>query len=388
VASDSQTASSPDVATFTDSYLPTINGVTYTVETIRDRWRERDNRMAVVYPDGDRTPDVGEYPIRSVRFPFYDGYRVSAPQIPDAVLDVDLVHAHTPFGVGLAGLRLARRQNLPFVVSYHTPTSEYISYLSSGVRLGRALRRLTRRYERWFLERADVVIVPSESTRQSVQDDLGVNTPVELIPNGVDTRRFRPVDTREFLAEYDLETAEPLVGYTGRHGYEKCLETILDAAETLDVTVVFGGDGPAREELAEEATGRDGVDARFLGFLDRDDLAAFYASLDVFLFPSPVETQGLVALEANACGTPVVGADSGALATTIDDDVTGYQFDTGNVEEFRAKIRAALQNQERLGKNCVARRDQTGVEHAMDRIESVYDRVEPYSSSSSAMRSS
>ena len=97
----------PAVAVFTDTYLPTVNGVTYTVQSWSERWRDRGGRMDVVYPRSEHVPERYEYPVASAPFPFYDGFRVGAPCVPSAVRDADLVHAHTPFGVGLAGLRLA-----------------------------------------------------------------------------------------------------------------------------------------------------------------------------------------------------------------------------------------------------------------------------------------
>ncbi|MUV89024.1 glycosyltransferase, partial [Halapricum sp. CBA1109] len=196
-----------------------------------------------------------------------------------------------------------------------------------------------------------------------------------VVPNGVDTDIFRPVDTEEFREKYDLGEG-PLVGYTGRHGFEKCLTDILDATAGMDATVVFGGDGPAREELEARAERRD-RDVRFLGFLDREELPAFYSVLDVFAFPSPVETQGLVALEANSCGTPVVGVDSGALSDTIDDGVTGYHYPRGDIDAFRRLLERALDERERLSENCLDTRDTNSVEHAVDRLCSVYAQVLP-----------
>ncbi|MFC7045228.1 glycosyltransferase [Halobacteriaceae archaeon GCM10025711] len=365
----------PSVAAFTDTYLPTVNGVTYTIAAWRDRWQARGGRMAVVYPDADDyDPGPDEYPVRSLPFPFYEGYRLGAPRTPEAARDVDLIHAHTPFAVGLAGLRLARRRNLPFVVSYHTPTSEYAEYLVSGDRTAGAIQRVSERYERWFLDRADVVLTPSEVTRDHVRDTLGVSAPVETLSNGVNVDRFRPVDPTAFVERHDLDVDRPLVGYTGRHGYEKRLHEVVDAATDLDVTVVFGGDGPAREDLERQAADSD-ADVRFLGFLDRDDLPAFYSALDVFAFPSPVETQGLVALEANACGTPVVGANSGALATTIRDGETGYHFESGDVDGFRAAIRRALADRDHLSQVCLDRREQISVGNTIDSLVDVYESV-------------
>ena len=363
------------VAAFTDTYLPTVNGVTYTVKTWRDTWRARGGRMDVVYPGSDDySPSSGEYPVRSLPFPFYEGFRLGMPRIPDEVGNVDVVHAHTPFALGLSGLRLARREDLPFVASYHTPTGEYAAYLTSVESFEDRIEGLSERYERWFFDHADTVITPSKATRHYLLETVGVDTDVTVISNGVDVDRFAPVDTADFRRKYDL--TGPLVGYTGRHGYEKCLDDVVDvvAEADVDATLVFGGDGPARDNLERRAANR-GVDARFLGFLPREELPAFYSSLDAFLFPSPVETQGIVALEANACGTPVVGVDSGALADTVDDGVTGYHFTPGDVDGFVAAIRRTLAEHERLRANCLNRRDAISVDHAVDELAAVYERV-------------
>jgi 1,2-diacylglycerol 3-alpha-glucosyltransferase len=363
------------VAVFTDTYLPTVNGVTYTVKAWRDCWAERGGRMDVVYPRTDGyAPRAGEYPVGSLPFPFYPGFRLGIPWIPRRVRDVDVVHAHTPFAVGLAGLRLARRHDRPFVASYHTPTAEYADYVAPVDSVETLVEGASERYEKWFLDHADAVLAPSEATATHLTDEVGVETPVTVIPNGIDTERFRPVDAAAFRGRHGLGDAETLIGYTGRHGYEKRLEDVVDAAADLDATVVFGGDGPAREALERQASDR-GVDARFLGFLDREELPAFYSALDVFVFPSPVETQGLVALEANACGTPVVGANDGALADTVEDGVTGYHFETADIESLRASIRRALAERDRLGTACLDRRDRHGVDRAVDRLADVYDRI-------------
>ncbi|WP_416839357.1 glycosyltransferase [Haloferax sp. DFSO52] len=362
------------VTAFTDTYLPTVNGVTYTIQTWRERWHRRGGRMDVVYPkDNDYAPESGEFPVRSLPFPFYEGMRVGVPRVPDAVGDADIVHAHTPFGLGLAGLRLARRRDLPFVATYHTPTGEYAEYLSSVNVIERGVERTAERYERWFFDRADAVIVPSEDAKRRLRDEVGVDAHVVVLSNGIDIERFAPADGDAFRARYDLGDG-PLVGYTGRHGYEKELDELVRAAVGLDATLVFGGDGPARDELAQLAADLD-VDARFLGFLDREELPAFYSALDVFGFPSPVETQGLVALEANACGTPVVGVNDGALEDTVEDGETGYHYESGDIDSFRRGIQRALAERDELSTRCLARRDEVSVEHSVDRLAALYERL-------------
>lgn len=363
----------PAVAAFTDSYLPTVNGVTYTVSTWRDRWTERGGRMDVVYPAADHDPVDGEYPVRSRKFPFYDGYHVSLPRIPSAVRDVDLVHAHTPFGLGIAGRRLAKKADVPLVAHYHTPTGAYADYVAPRG-TSRLVRGAATRWERRYLSRADVVATPSEHTAEHLRDDLGLDTRVVVLPNGVDIRTFRPTHPGAFRRRHDLPEDRPIVGYTGRQGYEKQLPDLVEACADLDVTLVFGGDGPARGDLEALADDHD-VDARFLGFLDREELPEFYCALDVFAFPSPVETQGIVALEAMASGTPVVGANAGALRDTIDDGVTGYHYEPGDLDGFRDAIECGLANATNLSTNCLARREDVSVDRAIDRLDDLYASV-------------
>jgi len=363
----------PRVAAFTDTYLPTVNGVTYTVKTWRERWTDRGSQMEVVYPRSDHEATAGEHPVSSLPFPFYDGFRVGVPQVPKAVSQADVVHAHTPFSLGVGGFRLSRRLDVPLVASYHTPISEYASYISFNGAVEKAVRSSATRYERWFLDRADLIVAPSERTAEHVRENVGVATPVEVVANGVDVEFFSPVDSDPFRERYDLPDG-PLVGYTGRHGYEKCLDDVIDAADGLDVTLVFGGDGPARDDLERKADDV-GVDARFLGFLDREELPEFYSALDVFAFPSPVETEGLVAMEANACGTPVVGVDSGALSDTVVDGKTGFRYPEGDIDAFRERIERALSEYDALRETCLDHRETVSVEHSVDRLADVYGRL-------------
>jgi glycosyltransferase involved in cell wall biosynthesis len=363
----------PRVATFTDTYLPTVNGVTYTVQTWRDRWIDRGGHMDVVYPESGHEPRTDEYPVRSLPFPFYDGYRIGMPEIPSDVRDADIVHAHTAFSLGMAAKRLAGKIDAPLIASYHTPTSEYAEYIAFSNYIESPLRASAEQYERWYLNHADRIIVPSERTASYIRE-LGSSVDVTVISNGVDIEFFSPPTDSDFRDRHGLPDG-PLVGYTGRHGYEKCLDDILTACEGLNVTVVFGGDGPARSELEAAAAATD-LDVRFLGFLDRTELPELYGALDVFAFPSPVETQGLVALEANCCGTPVAGVDAGALSNTIDDGETGYSYQEGDMDGFQDAIERVLAEREQLREACLERRQEVSVEHAIDRLSEVYESVQ------------
>lgn len=362
------------VCAFTDTYLPTVNGVTYTIKSWHDGWCSNGGAMDVVYPSSNGfEPTEDEHPVRSVSFPFYDGYRLGLPVIPDEVEDGDIVHAHTPFSLGLAALRQARRTDAPLIASYHTPTGEYTTYLAPFDPLARSLSRVSLRYERWFLNRADVVTAPTETTANYLTETVGIDHDVHVVSNGVDLSMFAPTDPGEFIEHHDLPE-RPRIGYTGRHGYEKNLEEMLHAVANgpKEWSLVIAGEGPATDDLIDLAGDLD-IDVTFLGFLDREELPSFYASLDVFAFPSPIETQGLVALEAIACGTPVVAVNGGALVETIEDGITGYHYDLGDIDSFTASIERTLDERDTLSEQCLSHREEISLEQSIESLQLAYE---------------
>ena len=366
------------VVAFSDLYLPTVNGVTYTIQLWRDRWRQRRTAMPVVFPEMDgHEPGSGEFPLRSVRAPLYPQYRLGLPAVPDALdtaYEPDIAHVHTPFTIGFAGIRYARKQGCPVVASYHTLLDDRASqYVSGNVLDG--VKRTCRLYERSFFERVDHVTAPTSFARDHLLETVDADVDVTVVSNGIDTDVFRPVDSRAFEVRYDLPTDRPVLGYTGRHGEEKNLEEAIDAVAGTGLTLVLGGDGPARERLETYAAEMD-ADVRFLGFLDRDELPAFYSALDVFVFPSPVETQGLVALEATACGTPVVAVDAGALTDSVIQGETGYRYQQGSIGDFQWAITRCLEEQDRLSTLCRRRRSMLSVEYSIGQLASLYDDLE------------
>ncbi|MDR9411360.1 MAG: glycosyltransferase [Haloquadratum sp.] len=355
----------PTVGVFTDTYLPTVNGVSYTVALWRDRYVRRGGTQWLVYPDHpDRAAADGERPVRSVPLPIYPDFRVAPPMLPDGIGALDLVHVHSPFGMGLAGRRAAR--DVPLVVSYHTPTPAYAAYVPGGATVERAVAALASRYERWFLQQADLVVFPSAVTRDASPAVGEEQPPTAVVSNGVDLDRFAPAAPSPTVASA-VSAERPTIGYTGRLGQEKQLDELLLAAAELDVQVLVGGDGPARADLEGIARQR-GVDATFLGFLPREELPGFYSALDLFVFPSPVETQGIVAMEAIACGTPVIAADAAALSETVTDGVDGLHYPPRDIDALRAAIARGLRSQGTLEAGCHRQRDALGVSASIDAL--------------------
>ena len=352
-----------DIAVFTDTYLPTVNGVSYTISEWKDTWEQENREMYVVYPDGGVDIDSG-VSTRSMTFPFYKDCKMGLPKFNIGIDEYDLVHAHTPFTIGGSGLLLSKYSDTPLVVSYHTPIHEYIDYLPVGQRVA---EKIAKKFQNLFFSTADAVVVPTNHVKRKVE--RRTDTHVHAISNGVDTEFFKPKTTTEIDVRQQLEPNRPVVGYTGRHGHEKNIELIFEELGSEDVNILIGGDGPARDKLEKLARDCD-ANTVFTGFVDHDKLPDLYNQMDVFAFPSPVETQGKVALESIACGTPVVGLDKGALSETINHGVTG---ELSTEEKFGDSVLSVLENRRQFSDSCIEIRDELSIQNSVEDLEALYE---------------
>ncbi|MBD3389171.1 MAG: glycosyltransferase [Candidatus Altiarchaeales archaeon] len=357
-----------NIGFFTDSYFPQVNGVTYTVDAWRKELEKRGHMVYIYYPKADYTPGEREHEFGSIDFKSYPGYKIAFPvRICDKTRHLDLVHAHTPFGLGIAGLRAARAHKLPRMFTFHTPGDEYISYITKNPVLKPLLTSISLRWDRFFFNQFTRITTASPVIKEKLEDNRIGN--VELLSNGLDLSLFHRVDPRGFREKHGIADGR-VIGFCGRLGYEKHVEDLISAADRFDGTVLIAGKGPAEDHYRKLSEGRDNV--KMLGFLRRDTLKEFYSALDVFVFPSFAETQGLVAVESMACGTPVVGVPVLALKTTIEDGKTGYHYKAGDIDDLLEKVERAYENRKVLVKGCLEEAGRHSVDRVVDRLEGIY----------------
>ena len=268
-----------NIAIVTDAWLPQVNGVVRTLRRTIDELGKLGHRVEVIAPDGFRTVPCPTYPeIRLALLPGREVARRLRTSAPDAV------HISTEGPLGLAARRQCLRQGLPFTTAYHTRFPEYVR--------ARAPVPLSAGYAamRWFHGPAARTLVPTPSMLQALSD-RGLRN-LALWGRGVDTETFRPRG-KEFL-----DVPRPVWLYFGRIAVEKGVEDFLRL--DLPGSKLVVGDGPAAGMLRRRYPG-----ATFAGYRHGEELAAFIAASDVFVFPSRTDTFGLVLLEAMACGIPV-----------------------------------------------------------------------------------
>ncbi|SCF60502.1 glycosyltransferase family 1 protein [Streptomyces sp. Ncost-T10-10d] len=328
------------VVIVTESFPPDVNGVAHcTLQTAR-HLAGRGHEPLVVAPatagasttsrsersdafEADAPCPVVRVP--SLPLPGYPQVRVALPsrRLTAALTAhrAELVHLAGPFVLGVRGMAAATRLGLPTVAVYQTDLAGYArTYLGTGENT--AWRRM-----RAVHRAADRTLAPSTA---AVRDLTEHGVPrVRLWPRGVDTARFRPGLRDEALRRRLAPGGERLVGYVGRLAPEKHVELLAGACATPGVRVVVVGDGPSDASLRTALPG-----AVFLGRRTGDDLARFFASLDMFVHTGPYETFCQTVQEAMASGVPVIAPAAGGPLDLVDHGRTGLlvpPLDTGAV---------------------------------------------------------
>jgi phosphatidylinositol alpha 1,6-mannosyltransferase len=331
------------VAIITESFPPDVNGVAHCVVRVAELLAAHGHHPLVIAPS-PRRPAPAEIPfgfpvvrVRSVPLPGYPSFRLGLPsrKVREALVrhGTEIVHLASPVFLGAYGAAAASRLGLPVVAVYQTDLPSY----ARAYRLSRAGEAFAWRWLRGIHRGAARTLAPSTVTAASLLAN-GIGN-VWLWGRGVDTERFHPARRSEELRAALLAgtTGAPagivLAGYVGRLATEKRVELLAGVAGLRGVRLVIVGAGPAEARLRQQLPG-----ATFLGERRGTELAAIYASLDVFVHSGPYETFGQTLQEAAASGLPVVAPAAGGPLDLVEDGVTGYLVPPCDPGAFTAAV--------------------------------------------------
>ncbi len=260
-----------------------------------------------------------------------------------------VVHSHY-WQSGWAGGLLARSLRVPHIVMFHT-----LGEVKNRARFGEAEPTLRIRHERAIARRATAIVTASDHERQLLERYYGAD-PARMftVPCGIDLDLFRPLPRQEARAHLGLPPDLPVLLWVGRLEQLKGVDILIDAVAGLErrdaLLLLVGGDdraAPLRAALEAQARAAGIADrVRFTGAVDHARLPWYYSAADVCVVPSFYESFGLVAVEAMACGTPVVASRVGGLVSTVIDGVTGYLIPWRCPEPFAEKLDVLLANPE------------------------------------------
>lgn len=337
------------IGLFTDTYVPQINGVATVIQMMEKEFRALGHEAIVFapsYPDQPESegPAVWRFPSRQVNF--HPESRMTWPyrrKVPNILSELDVIHSHTPFSVGLLGLWASRHYRIPHVHTYHTFFSEYRHYIPRPIR---PTKKMTERISRAFCNRCDLILAPSEEMKQEL-DTYEFTTPVEAMPFGIDLDTFNQPIRRDLKKNLNLDSTTKVLLTAGRLGPEKNFSFVIESFAKLkqqfeDVVLVIAGDGSARKGLEQQAASLGVQDAvRFLGYVDRSELVDYYPQADLFVFASKTETQGIVLLESQASGTPVVAIGEMGVLDVVNHGESGYLVEE-DLDKFTASVHELL----------------------------------------------
>jgi glycosyltransferase involved in cell wall biosynthesis len=327
------------IALVTSSYNFIADGVALTLNRLVAYLERQGVEVRVFAPTGPEPAFAHAgtlIPVPSLPLPGRPEYRLAlgmAGYVKRQLLDFqpDIIHLAVPDLLGHAALGLANSHRIPAVASYHTRYETYLRHYWYLAPLEGWLKRILRR----FYGRCREVYVPSDSVREALLAD-GLKDNFKPWPRGIDTERFTPGKRNAaWRARHGIGTEELVILHVSRLVREKRLDTLTGALNRLTVPhrVVIVGDGPDRDYAQRELPR-----AIFTGFLDGEDLAAAYASSDIFVFPSDSESFGNVTLEAMASGVPCVCADATGSRSLVVAGETGLLAPADDAEGFARHI--------------------------------------------------
>jgi glycosyltransferase involved in cell wall biosynthesis len=345
-AADAPVGGGIRVACFTESLLPHVDGVSLTLARLFDTLRTRGEKFRVFspfVPDASVAWSTRVRPVRYFRFPLHPDYRVSLPGGRAVAAELEdfcpnLVHVVSPTPAAVWAQRYARRRNIPVVATFHTHFVSYFRYY--GVR---RLERVGWWALRRFYERCQRVYAPSESILRELAEH-GIHH-AELWSRGIDLKRFSPARRDAALrAAAGADEQTPLVLLVSRLVKEKDLADLVAMHRILRARgsvhrLALVGDGPMRAELEAALP-----DAYFAGHQTGEALARWYASADVFVFPSTTETFGNVVLEALASGLPTVVVDRGGPPDQIRPGETGWIAGANDPADLAGRVESLLRD--------------------------------------------
>jgi UDP-2,3-diacylglucosamine pyrophosphatase LpxH/glycosyltransferase involved in cell wall biosynthesis len=315
----------------TDTFTPNVNGVAMTLGRLTQGLKQRGHRVHVMHTGTTAGP--GETCVASLPLPGYKEVRVGLPKPfelrarwirrrPDAI------YVATESPLGKSALKAANALRIPVATGFHTNFHQYMRQYGVG-----GLQPVAMAYLKNFHQRADCTLTPSIDVKEQLAAQ-GVEN-VHLLGRGVDTESFMPEKRCEKLrSEWGVRAGTPVAIMVGRVAAEKNFDLAIRTFGRMreafpNVACVVVGDGPLREKLAESNPW-----VHFTGVITGEDLARYYASADVLIFPSETETFGNVLLEGMASGLAVVSFDYAAAALHVRAGVNGFKASMGDSEGF------------------------------------------------------
>lgn len=342
------------IAFFTDTYYPSLNGVTVSLDHFTKELEKKGHTVIIYAPKVRGYKEKNKNVIRisslivlssepEIRLPLPTSAR-TIKKIANE--NFDIVHAHGNGAFSLLGYQVARIKGVPYVLTFHNLHTKYTHYFLKG----KVVKpRMIATGMRVFANICDVVIVPSKKMKLELQS-YGVKKDIAIIPNFVPTEKFQVENTGFLHAQLSLPPTTPLILSVGRLGLEKNFSFLIQAFSVVakknsSSDLVIVGKGPEKDNLKKLAS-QLGLSERihFIDSIDQSLMPQAYKDAALFAFSSESETQGVCVLEAACSGLPLVVVNDLAFDGVIENNINGYSLPL-SISSFSDGILALLADQ-------------------------------------------
>lgn len=338
-----------NIAFFTDTYYPDLNGVVITVDNLSKALRKRGHKVYIFAPKikgdyKDEDPDLIR--LSSIKIMSHVEPQIYSPNlIPNKEFrkifshKYDIIHAHGNGPYSGLGYFASKVKRIPFVMTFHTIHTLYTHYIFGGKIIK---PKMVEKFLSFFAYRCKVVFVPSKK----MQDELikyGVKKKIYISPNFLDFKKFDKVTTGYLHKLLNLPKSAEIILTVVRVGKEKNIDFLLRVFEKVykknkNAHFVIVGQGPEKENLEQLAKDLKVSDRiHFTGKIGYEFMPQVYKDANIFVFSSYTETQGICVLEAAASGVPLVVNDDTSFYNMVENEVNGFALPL-NEEKFAEKI--------------------------------------------------
>lgn len=350
------------IAMVTETYPPEVNGVAITIGHMVRGLRRRGHHIQLVRPRqheqdvAAREDDYEEVLVKGMPIPGYPELRAGAPA-RKTLLQLwtqqrpDVIQIATEGPLGWSAMAAANKLGIPVCSDFHTNFHSYTGHYGIGL-----LKKPIAAYLRYFHNKTQCTMVPTASLQSELQQD-GYKE-VKVVSRGVDTTLFHPSKRSIGLrAQWGAADDTPVAILVSRLAPEKNLPVVIQAFHAMreanpDILLVMVGDGPSRAELQQQHP-----EVIFAGMRTGEDLAAHYASADIFLYPSLTETYGNVTVESMSSGLATLAYDYAAANQHIRHDANGLTVPFDDTAAFIAHAKALATDPERVKRIRIAARE-------------------------------
>ncbi len=336
------------------------------------------------YKDHSEHHGIKTYRYPSLPVPKSGGWNLAFPTVEELKKvfvkeKINVVHIMLPMSGAIVAIKAAQALDIKIVAHSHSQPENL--FVDMPKLIQPILNYIWNKYLVWLYDKAEALIYPSELARSLLEKLSKKNQPSYIISNGINTEEFKFMPIGNFYERFKIPNDKVKLLFVGRLFPEKSVDTLIEAVPQIikihpNTHVMIVGAGHLRLKLEKLAHGL-GIEKyiTFLGLVSEEDKILAYNASDIFVLPSLAELEGMVVLEAMACGKPIVVSDAEMSASRYFVDNNGFLFKTRDHVDLARQVLKLITDMDlrkKMGKVSLEKSKSYDIHKSVDKLEEVY----------------